>query len=90
MADEVLGDRRADEGDQDQQDDEDPARDRDLVAPEAPPDELPVAAGAYRFGFAELRPALDGDCSAEAGAAGNQDFFFLLGHVREALSLSGL
>ncbi len=65
----------------DQKDDEEPARDRDLVATETPPHELPVAAGAYRFVAAEIRPALDSDCRREPGAAGNDDFLFFLRHV---------
>ena len=54
VAEEVLGDRAADRRNQNQEDDEDAAADRDLVAPEAPPDLLPVTAGLNRFDFAEL------------------------------------
>src|SRR3954451_21922663 len=63
---------------------------RDLVAPQPPPDELPIAARAYRFGIAELRTALDPDRSAEAGTAGDEDLLFLLSNVREPLRLTGL
>ena len=81
MADDVPRDRRAAEGDEEEQDDEDPARDRDLVAAEAAPHELPVASGANLLGFAEPGTALDGNCRAETGAAGrNDDFVFLLSH----------
>ena len=75
VADEVLRDRRADEGDPDQEDDEDAARDRDLVAAEAAPDELPVASGLYRFDLAEVGAALDADGRAEAGTGVDENFF---------------
>jgi hypothetical protein len=85
VADVVLRDWRAAECDRDQEDDEDAARDRDLVAAEAAPDELPVASGLDLFDLAEVRAALDADGRAEAGAGGaaRQAFMTVLayGHV---------
>jgi hypothetical protein len=81
VADVVLRDWRAAECDRDQEDDEDAARDRDLVAAEAAPDELPVASGLYLFDLAEVRAALDADGRAEAGAGVDENFILLLSHV---------
>ena len=53
------GERRAHEGKQEQEDDEDPAADRQAIASQPEPDLLPVTAGAN--GLAELRPRLDDD-----------------------------
>ena len=91
MAEEVRRDRRAAEAHEEQEDDEEAAADRDLVAPEPPPDLLPVATGAYRLrAFAELR-RLDLDDAVEPGrtaapegcsALGSPEsvFLFLGGH----------
>ena len=81
MPDVVLGDRGPGKGDQDQQDDEGPAADRDLVAPEPAPDELPVPAGADRLDLAERPARLGRYCRAEpTGAGGNDDFLFATSH----------
>ena len=68
MAEEVRRDRRAGERDEDEQDDEDAARDRDLVALEADPDELPVAPSADVFELAQLDAALGRRNGSQAGA----------------------
>ena len=47
MAEQVGCDRRAYEGGEEEEDDEADAAERELVAAEADPDELPVAAGLY-------------------------------------------
>ena len=59
-----------------EQDDEDPARDRDLVALEADPDELPVASRSNGFELAERATGFACNRGAEAGCAGDDDFFF--------------
>ena len=59
-----------------EEDDEDPARDRDLVALEADPDELPVASRSYGFEVAERCAGLAGYRGTEPGCAGDDDFFF--------------
>src|SRR6266567_5428895 len=82
VAEEVLGDRPADRGRQDEQDDEDAAADRDLVASEAPPDLLPVPAGANRLDFAELPVRLDRDRRRETGLRADEIALFLLGRHR--------
>ena len=53
-------------------DDEDPTRDCDLVALEAEPDLLPVAAGLDRLDLAELAVRLERDRRREPGAGGHQ------------------
>jgi hypothetical protein len=56
VAEEVGSDRRADESDQEEQRDPDRAGDRELVAPEADPDPLPVAARTNRLGASPSAP----------------------------------
>src|SRR5207248_1091431 len=77
VAEEVPRDRRADEGDQDQEDDEHAARDGDAIALEAAPDELPVAACVNGLELTELRPALGCDRGAEPGGTGNDELSLL-------------
>jgi hypothetical protein len=67
VAEEVRRDRPTGDGDDDEQDQEDPAADRDLVAPEAPPDLLPVPAGADLFRLAQLAVCLYGDGRRKPG-----------------------
>src|SRR5436190_5200462 len=64
---EVGSDRTARDRGEDQQDDEDAAADRHLVAPEAPPDLLPVSTGANLFDLAELTVRLDRDRRRKSG-----------------------
>src|SRR4051794_39585200 len=66
MTEDGRGERRADEGGKLEQDDEDAAPDRDLVALEADPDLLPVSAGLDGLDLAELRAGLCGDGAGEA------------------------
>jgi hypothetical protein len=62
VAEEVSGNRPTDRRNENQEDDEEAARHRDLVAPQADPDLLPVALCAYRLGaFTEPGPGLDAD-----------------------------
>ena len=72
----VLRDRRADERDQDQDDDGDRACDRDLVAPEAAPDELPVAASANVLALAELSARLVATAAPRPAAPETTTVFF--------------
>src|SRR5206468_11713955 len=67
VAEAVRGDRPTGDGDDDKQDQEDPAADRDLVAPEAAPDLLPVPAGADLFRLAQLAVCLYGDGRRKPG-----------------------
>ena len=60
----VRHDRPADERREEQEDDEADRRERELVAPEPDPDELPVAPRL------DLRPAFDGDCFDRNGVLG--------------------
>jgi hypothetical protein len=72
VAEVTLCDRPTDDRDQDQEDDEDRASDRDLVAPEPSPDLLPVAASANRLlesAFAKLAVRLDGNGPGETRLA---------------------
>ena len=55
--------------DEEQEDDEEAAADRDLVAPEPPPDLLPVATGANGLGALAERRRLDLDDAVEPGRA---------------------
>ena len=63
VAQQARRDRRPDERHQEQEDDEADARDRELVAPEADPDELPVAARLDR------RDEAVGDVTSPPGSA---------------------
>jgi hypothetical protein len=66
MPEEVGRDRAACDRDEDEENDEAAADDRDLVAAEAAPDLLPVAAGANRFDLAELTVRFDRDRRRES------------------------
>src|SRR5205085_10173999 len=72
----VGSDRRAAEGEEEEEDDEHPAADYHLVAAEAAPDLLPVAARANRFDLAELPAELGGDRAGES-RLGSEDFAIL-------------
>ncbi len=54
MTQDVRGERRANEGNEEQADDIDGAGKRELVLPEAEPDALPVATRGYRNGLVVL------------------------------------
>ena len=72
---------RADEGDEQEDDDEDAARDRDAVPLQPEPDLLPVAAGLDRLDvLAELAVGLDRDRGGEAGAGGEEIAVVRRGH----------
>jgi hypothetical protein len=60
----LLRERRAGERDDEQEDDEDAARDRDLVAREPPPDLLPAAAS-LDLGLTEMAARLECDLGCE-------------------------
>ena len=72
VAEPLLRERRADEGGEDQEDDDDRAADREPVAPQPPPDALPVAARA-NVACSPSSRRLDGDGGAEAGAPAAAD-----------------
>src|SRR5262249_32202861 len=72
VAEEVRGDRRTDEPDQDEQDDVDAGRDGELVAPEAQEHALPVTAGTNSTAGADLGVSLDRNGRGEACAGGNE------------------
>src|SRR5262249_34334809 len=60
----LRGDRRSREGVEEEEDEEDPARDREPVAPQPPPGAFPIASGAYAAdeiacGGVALEPACD-------------------------------
>ena len=82
VAEHALGDRRAHEGGQDQTDDGDPADDRDLVAAEADPDELPIASRSNGFNVADRAAGLGHGDGGVACSAGDDDFFVRSRHER--------
>src|SRR5262249_54111442 len=67
VSEQLLGEPRADERDENQEDDEHTAGNRELVAPEADPDELPVAPCLDRTFGRVAR--IDGDRSATGSGA---------------------
>ena len=81
VAEEVLGEPRADEGDEEQEDDEDAAHDRDLVALEPPPDLLPVAAG-LDLDLAELGRIHPSDEPRRGRLAGDDELSLIVGGHR--------
>jgi len=72
VAEEGRGNRPASDRDGNQQDDEDAAADRDLVAAEPAPDLLPVAAGPDGFELAELAVRLDRDRRRKSGLGADE------------------
>ena len=65
VAKDVGGERRSPERRDEQEDNEDPARNRDLVSFEAAPDVLPVASRDYLLDLAQLAVSLDRDGGGE-------------------------
>ena len=84
MTQEVGGNRASRDCDEEEEDDEAAADDRNLVAAEAAPDLLPVAAGANRFDLAELTVRFDRDRRRESGLGADELALFLLGGHRFA------
>ena len=77
VAEPLLGERRAGEGRDEEEDDEEAARDRDLVAAEPAPDLLPVAASLDVGDLAELAAGLERDLGGET-CAGRENFASVL------------
>ena len=74
--------RRASEGSDKEEDDEDPAGDGDLVLAEPPPDLLPVPAGLdCMHALAELASTLERDLGGQT-CAGRENFASVLGRHR--------